>query len=242
MSEVEIVKEESELIVISKQEYLDMQNIINTLKTEFDESKKIKPNMANLFLKIQKITVELQELGLKPTGFNAFAKFSYYTLKDFLPSVNKLCLENKVFIDENIGENDVTLTVIDCEDVNNRYTLKIPTVDVDIKGGNLAQCLASKFTYFRRYAYLILLSIVEEDTVDAVSGSEKSDNKAAKAKKGNVVEDNKTKLKNLCTELSQNGKKQEVLDTLQNIAGVKNPNSITDESKIVQALKELEAL
>jgi hypothetical protein len=49
-------------------------------------------------------------------------------------------------------------------------------------------------------------------------------------------------MKTLCTSLSANGHKQEVMDTLMKLANVKNPNSITDEKIMDQIIKELETL
>ena len=45
----------------------------------------------NLFQKLQKARVELQEMNLKKSGQNKFAGFSYYELSDFLPAINIIC-------------------------------------------------------------------------------------------------------------------------------------------------------
>lgn len=242
-----VVPDKDKVVIITPEEYESLVNEIIELRDEKARRLVLNPKMANLFLKIQKIKVELQELGIKPTGFNAFAKYSYYSLKDFLPSMNKLCLQHKVFIDENIGEKDITLTVIDCDDVSNTYVLVIPTTEVKLSGGNSAQNLASMFTYFRRYAYLILFSIVEEDTIDAVAGKEEkqpNEKKASKPAKATekVEEDDKTKLKKLCTELSSKGHRDEVQKLLMTHANVKNPNSISDSAIITTLLTELQKI
>ena len=46
---------------------------------------------------MQKARVELQGMNLKKSGENKFAGFKYYELGDFLPAINKLMLDHKLF-------------------------------------------------------------------------------------------------------------------------------------------------
>ena len=44
----------------------------------------------NVYQKLQKVRVELQDKELKKTGRNTYSNFTYYELADFLPMVNVL--------------------------------------------------------------------------------------------------------------------------------------------------------
>ena len=51
-------------------------------------------NKLNIYQKIQKARVELQNSKLKKSGKNDFSKYEYFELGDFLPNINKICDEN----------------------------------------------------------------------------------------------------------------------------------------------------
>ncbi|BBM37657.1 hypothetical protein JCM16775_0347 [Leptotrichia hofstadii] len=51
----------------------------------------------NIYEKLQKARVELQSLGLKMGGHNKFSGFKYFELKDFLPKVNEIFENLKLF-------------------------------------------------------------------------------------------------------------------------------------------------
>jgi hypothetical protein len=235
------------LFNLTKEQYDEMQDKIHKLELEKKELPIVNPNIVNLLMKIQQIKVDLQKKELKKSGFNSFAKFYYYTLEDFLPFVNELCLQYKVYLKEDfehIKDGYASMTAIDCDDFNNQYIVTIPSTSVDLKGGNAIQNIASQITYSRRHLYLVLLGIVESDMIDAASGKETKDNKTVKSKKTDISEedDNKTIMKTMCTELSKNGKKDEVMKILMDNGGVKNPNSITDDKKIIKIIEELKKL
>ena len=44
----------------------------------------------NLFQKLQEARVRLQDLNVKKSGQNSFAKYSYYELGDILPAINNI--------------------------------------------------------------------------------------------------------------------------------------------------------
>lgn len=250
-----LIPDKTKVAILSLKEYESLQNKILDLenKVELEKQKQsiLNPNIANLLLKIQNIKVDLQKKDIKKSGFNSFSKFYYYTLDDFLPTVNELCLQHKVYLKEDfehIKDGYATMTAIDCDDVNNQYVVTIPTAPVDLKGGNAIQNIASQITYSRRHLYLVLLGIVEADTVDATSGDDSKTNKSSKKKTTTeselVEDDDKTILKKLCTDLSSKGHQKEVTDILTTRAKVKNPNAIKDDKlikEIIEELKKLEA-
>lgn len=141
------------------------------------EEKKEKIKL-NLFQKIQKCRVELQNSNLKKSGKNKFAGFSYYELADFIPKVNELFDKYKLFSQFTLQNDIATLEVFDTENKVklNEYetyesiTFSSPVAEIVIKGANAIQSLGGANTYMKRYLYLNLLEIVESDSFDAVSG------------------------------------------------------------------------
>ena len=51
----------------------------------------------NIYEKLQQARLILQNTELKKSGLNKFAGFNYYELKDFIPEVNKIFLDMKLF-------------------------------------------------------------------------------------------------------------------------------------------------
>lgn len=125
----------------------------------------------NLYQKIQRCRVELQNLNLKKSGKNKFANFEYYELADFLPKVNELFDKYKLFSQFTLKSEIATLEVFDTEK-GDSVTFSSPVAEVNIKGSNAIQNLGGANTYMKRYLYLNLLEIVENDSFDAVAGKE----------------------------------------------------------------------
>lgn len=120
-------------------------------------------------LKLQQCRVELQNKKLKKSGKNKFAGFDYFELSDFLPTINKMFAEKKMF--SNFSITDIaTLTITDTED-NTKAVFTSPIAELELKGCNKIQALGGVHTYLKRYLYLNALEIVESDLFDNVSGS-----------------------------------------------------------------------
>jgi hypothetical protein len=121
--------------------------------------------------KLQECRVELQNKKLKKSGENKFAKFKYYELTDFLPTVNQMFLDKGLFSNFSISGNTALLTIIDTED-SDEQTFESPIADAELKGCTPIQSLGAIHTYMKRYLYLNALEIVESDALDASVGSE----------------------------------------------------------------------
>lgn len=206
--------------------------------TQLDVSK------MNIFTKIQHVRVGLQEMNLTKSGRNKFSEFNYFELSDFMPAINELCLKYHLFTFEDINSNIARITAVDCDNPDITFTLTMDVAEVEMKGMNKVQGIGSQSTYFRRYLNMALFEISEVDLVDATSGKEddKSPKKLPKTNKKDELTNNKTIMKNMCTELSKKGKKDNVTEVLERVASVKNPNSIQDEEKIINIIEELKKI
>ena len=126
---------------------------------------------ANIYQKIQKARVELQDLNLKKSGKNQ--NFSYYELRDFLPAINELCVKHGMFthftiIKDYTSSEMAILKITDVEDPEKFVKFNVPTVEVKLPKGQDIQGVGAKITYMRRYMLMIAFEMVESDIVDSV--------------------------------------------------------------------------
>ena len=134
----------------------------------------------NIYEKLQKARVELQSLGLKMGGHNKFSDFKYFELKDFLPKVNEIFENLKLFSKFDLLENEGVLTVINTEKTDETITFVTPKAEIVLKGQNGLQMIGSTHTYLKRYCYLNALEIVEDDIINATIDKDKQQTKPKK--------------------------------------------------------------
>lgn len=138
----------------------------------------------NLNESIISIRVKLQNSKLKKSGKNKFAGFDYFELKDFLPKLNELMLEEGVNDLFTIDEEQVTLTLIKGEE---RQTYKMPftifetPVNIrtdkngevrEVKSMQDIQYLGALNTYYKRYLYLNAFGITDGEVIDNMDNEE----------------------------------------------------------------------
>lgn len=126
----------------------------------------------NIYEKLQTSRIKLQEMKLKKSGLNKFANFSYYELADFLPQINKIFGEMKLFSKFDLLTEKATLTIIDIEKEESKIIFESDKIEAVLKGTTSIQQLGATHTYLKRYLYLNALEIVENDFVDASIGKE----------------------------------------------------------------------
>ena len=137
--------------------------------------------MSNVFEKLQEARVKLQNAKLKKSGKNAYAGFSYFELADFIPTVNNIFNDLKLFSNFSIIAGVATLTIINSEKPDELTTFSMPTTELTLKGCTPIQALGGVNTYCRRYLYLNALEIVENDLLDGKAGTfEKEEPKKTK--------------------------------------------------------------
>lgn len=139
----------------------------------------------NIYEKLQKARVELQELGLKMGGYNNHVNFKYFELRDFLPEVNSIFDKLKLFSKFDLLENEGVLTIINIEKTDETVTFVTPKPETILKGQNGLQMIGSAHTYLKRYCYLNALEIVDDDIINANIDKDKNNtnqNKKQQAK------------------------------------------------------------
>ena len=152
----------------------------------------------NLYEKLQVIKQEIVDSKLKKTGKNKYAGFEYFELCDILPTIIKLCNEHKVFTTISFGKEVATLTAINCENTNEKLEITSPMEELEMKGCNKVQALGGVETYQRRYLYLSLFDITENDMFDSTNQEIKSEIKSPVAKPTAVKIDPKELVCSVC--------------------------------------------
>ena len=119
--------------------------------------------------------------GVKKNGKNTYAEFKYFTLEDIIPV--KQSIFNEVGLVDHIsfGTEVAVLTLTNIDNPEEKIEFMSPLREDESLIKNPIQKLGAIETYVRRYLYLLMLDIIESDTVDAISG--KTEEEAPKVTK-----------------------------------------------------------
>lgn len=121
----------------------------------------------NIYQKLQKSRVELQNKKLRKTGINKYSNFEYFELGDFLPAINEICNENGLATIFHFSKEEAKLTIIDTDNLDNKLEFTTPVDVVEIKNASTLQKIGGTQTYCRRYLYIMAFEIAEHDSVDS---------------------------------------------------------------------------
>jgi len=143
----------------------------------------------NLFQKMNEARLRLAMTCTKKSGYNGFAKFNYFELKDFIPQILRIFNELGLIgvqghvnaaIDKDTGvelaPEMYTLTIFNADKPDDKpliFTKK--RASAEQKGQLPIQALGSESTYMRRYLWMDAMEIVEDDSTDATIGSKGSE-------------------------------------------------------------------
>lgn len=125
----------------------------------------------NIYEKLQEARIRLQEMNLRKSGKNKFAGFSYYELSDFMPVVNKLFNELKLYSMFSVETDKAILSIVNAESPEEQVVFTSPIAGVELKGCTAIQAIGAVHTYMKRYLYMNALEIVEHDALDAQVGA-----------------------------------------------------------------------
>lgn len=133
-------------------------------------------NEKTLNQSIISIRCKLQESNLKKSGVNKFQGFNYFELSDFLPTLNKLMMEEGVNDLFTIEDGSATLKLLKGDEIN---VYKIPFFKFDAplnaKGAPTMQdiqYLGGLNTYYKRYLYINAFGITDGDIIDNMDQNE----------------------------------------------------------------------
>lgn len=158
-----------------------MSNIlekIQNIKGEPNILEKLK--MSNIFEKIQKVRVDLANTKLKMSGKNTFAKYDYFELDDFIKPLNELMLKYQMTAIASFSSEFASLTAVNCENPEDKYTITSPFSSAELKGCHEVQNIGAVETYQRRYLYQAMFDIAESDGLNATQGKNEQKEKQEK--------------------------------------------------------------
>lgn len=112
----------------------------------------------------------MQRMTLTKSGENKFAKYFYFELGDFLPTINDLFMQKGLCGLVSFTADLATLRVVDVDD-GSSVEFTSPMGRADLKGCHEVQNIGAVETYQRRYLYVTALEIVEHDALEPVTGS-----------------------------------------------------------------------
>lgn len=202
----------------------------------------------NVYGKLSKARLLLQQKKLKKSGKNKFSGFDYFELSDFLPSINEifnevgLCsqfyIQEKNSIDEDTGETGTNETaklfILNVENPNECILFSSPVEKAEMKGATPIQMLGAKHTYMRRYLWLIAMEICENDEIDATSGKEPET--APKQPTGTVERKASPKQIEVISKVYSGDNLKKLLDS-NNVSKIEEL-SMNKASEIIKILKE----
>ena len=129
--------------------------------------------MSNIYEKIQFAKEEVLKANLKKSWKNKFAWYEYFELSDFLPFIVQTCNKLWLFTSVSFNETTATLKVVNCEKTDEVVEITSPMKELELKWCNQIQALGGVETYQRRYLYMSLFDIVENDMFDSTVTEEK---------------------------------------------------------------------
>jgi len=113
---------------------------------------------------------ELAHLPLNKSGHNKFAGYKYFELGDFLPSVQMLFEKHGLCDVISFDADLARMEIYDVED-GSHVTFTSPMGSANLKGCHEVQNIGAVESYQRRYLYTTACAIVENDVLDATTGS-----------------------------------------------------------------------
>jgi len=120
----------------------------------------------SIFEKLNQARLEFQSMGVKKSGKNSYAGYTYYELSDIIPAINKLADKLKFCCIINFTNDLAKLDFCDLEK-DERITFTSPMSSASLKGCHEVQNLGAVETYIKRYLYQNCFEIVEGDALDS---------------------------------------------------------------------------
>ncbi len=124
----------------------------------------------SVFAKLQQARIKLQNSGIKKTGYNKFAGWSYYELGDFLPQTQVIFADLGLCGVVSFGLELATLRIYEIEPKKDEpfswLEITSPMGSAALKGVHEVQNIGAVETYQRRYLWMAAMELCEGDVLD----------------------------------------------------------------------------
>lgn len=118
----------------------------------------------NLYQKLQKSRVEIQNKKIKKTGKGY--NFEYFELNDILPPINEVCYKNGLTTEFHYSNEIAKLLVIDSDKPEKYIEFSTPVEVATLQKTSAMQNIGATQSYCRRYLYMMAFEIAETDLID----------------------------------------------------------------------------
>ena len=139
----------------------------------------------NIYQKLAEVRTRFREGGVKKSGINTHAEFTYFELEDVVPLASKLFEEFELLFLISFEDGNAVGTLYDTASMTSiRIMAPVLFISEPAKYRmNETQSAGAVQTYYRRYLYFLLLDIVEADKIDAGTADEAADKPKSAPKK-----------------------------------------------------------
>ena len=154
-----------------------IQEVITIMATAKETAPAVDWTKKNVYEKLMAARAQFQAANVKKTGINRYAEFKYFTLKDIVPVKTKIFYElgllDMVSFDNDKNEARLYLVNVDnTEEVPLCFKSQLAPDESLIK--NPIQKVGAIQTYVRRYLYLLMLDIIEEDEIEETTDKDEA--------------------------------------------------------------------
>jgi len=165
----------------------------------------------NILQKLAEARLRFLNEHIKKSGKNMKLEFTYFELKDIVPSATKIFADLGIASLVNFDSEEAKMELYNADNPEESpviFTIPYKEAPVIVSNAgkevtNPLQALGATITYLRRYLYMLTLDIVEDDETDANLGSESAkEEKPAPAKKPATTAERKQTKKKLTEEAS----------------------------------------
>lgn len=148
------------------------------------------PDYTNVRAKLAQARLKFMQKNVKKSGKNMHLEFKYFELEDIVPTAVEIFAEIGLVTTTNFDGTAATMTVYNTDNMDEEgITFTTPYREVEQIVSNTGkvvtnamQALGSSITYLRRYLYMMVLDIVEQDDIDATIGATPKEDEPTKAK------------------------------------------------------------
>ena len=187
-------------------------------------------NTLLLLQKTQTAKEQFLSSGIKPTGYNAYQKYNYFSLDDIVPEVVKICCKLGLATQFKFTRDCGKLIVIDLETgCKQVFTTPLPA-PTNNKATEQCKEIQAIQTYSRRALYLQWLEIVEVNSIELENTSTKQKKKGAKKANQTVekspepsLEEWGFRVQKELEKLGQRGSPEEIKKVCKDLVGETSP-------------------
>lgn len=121
----------------------------------------------NVYEKLNLARIKFHAMGIKKSGKNKYAGYTYFELDDILPAINSICAEIKATCVVSFGNDYASLIFANAEKPDENIVFTCPMSKADLKGCHEVQNLGAVVSYIKRYLYQNCFEIAESDGLDS---------------------------------------------------------------------------